>query len=32
MGGAPDVRTVIPSHGPVSGPELMLKNADYWRV
>jgi glyoxylase-like metal-dependent hydrolase (beta-lactamase superfamily II) len=25
----PDVETVIPSHGPVSGPDLLIRNADY---
>jgi glyoxylase-like metal-dependent hydrolase (beta-lactamase superfamily II) len=25
----PDVETVIPSHGPVSGPGLLIRNADY---
>jgi glyoxylase-like metal-dependent hydrolase (beta-lactamase superfamily II) len=27
----PDVKTVIPSHGPVSGPELLVRNAEYLR-
>jgi len=24
-----DVRTVVPAHGPISGPELLVANADY---
>jgi glyoxylase-like metal-dependent hydrolase (beta-lactamase superfamily II) len=27
--GRSDVETVVPSHGPVSGPELLVRNADY---
>lgn len=28
-GERPDVKTVVPSHGPVSGPELLIQNSTY---